>query len=164
MNDIQYFQNYMHSNICFGCGQNNPDGLQIKSYWEGEEAVCVWQSEPKYQGWKNLMNGGILATVIDCHCMGTAMAAYYKAENRALDTLPEYRFATGTISVKYLKPTPNNIPVELRAKVQEIKGKKVVMHCDVYSKEGVKTAEAHVIAIKVFDSSKQNNAAAFSAD
>ena len=159
MNDIQYFQDYMHGNICFGCGKDNPEGLQIKSYWEGDEAVCIWNSETKYQGWKNLMNGGILATLVDCHCMGTAMAAVYKAENRALDTLPEYRFATGTITVKYLKPTPNIKPVELRTKVLEIKGKKVTMHCDVYTEDGVKTAEAHVIAIKVYDSSNVKNPA-----
>lgn len=148
-----YFQDHMPGNICFGCGIDNPDGLQIKSYWEGDEAICIWESEEKYQGWKALMNGGILATLIDCHCMGTAMAAAYKAENRALGSEPEYRYATGTINVKYLKPTPNDKPITLRTKVLEIKGKKVVMSCDSYV-DGIKTAESSVIAIRVFDNSK----------
>ena len=68
------------------------------------------------------MNGGIMATLIDCHCMGTAMADAYRRENRSLNTSPEYRYATGTLHVKYLKPTPNT-EVELRAKVVEVKGR-----------------------------------------
>lgn len=140
----------MPGNVCFGCGAENPDGLQIKSYWEEDEAVCVWHSQEKYHGWRNIMNGGILATLIDCHCMCAAMAGAYQAEGRALDSEPFYRYATGTITVKYLLPTSNLHPVTLRAKVQEIKGKKVVMTCDIFS-NGQKTAEAHVIAIRVAD-------------
>ena len=151
-----YFQDHMPGNVCFGCGADNPDGLQIKSYWEGEESVCIWHSEEKYHGWRNILNGGILATLIDCHCMGTAMAAAYKAEGRALNSDPEYRYATGTLTVKYLKPTPNDQPVELRATVLEIKGRKVVMKCEIYS-DSVHTATADVIAIRVFDSSKDTN-------
>lgn len=158
MQKKDYFQDHMPGNICFGCGAENPEGLQIKSYWDGEEAVCVWESEEKYQGWKSLMNGGILATLIDCHCMGAAMAAAYRAENRSMDSQPEYRYATGTIKVKYLKPTPNDSPITLRTTVLEIKGRKVVMSCDSYVND-IKTAEAEVIAIRVFDNSKGHGGA-----
>ncbi len=150
-----YFQDFIPGNVCFGCGNDNHQGLQIKSYWDGDISVCIWNSETKYHGWENLLNGGILATLIDCHCMCTATAAAYQAENRYLNTEPTYRFATGTITVRYLKPTSNDKPVELRAKVTEIKGKKVTLNCDVLS-ENIKTAEAEVIAIRVFDSSQSN--------
>lgn len=151
----------MPGNVCFGCGIDNPDGLQIKSYWEEDEAICIWHSEQKYNGWKNLLNGGIMATLIDCHCMNLAMAAAYKAEGRELGSEPYYFYATGTISVRYLKPTPNDQAVELRARVTEIKKKKTVMHCDVWS-QGIKTAEATVIAIRVGDSSQAHgNKSAF---
>lgn len=146
-----YFQKHMPENVCFGCGESNPDGLHVKSYWEGEESVCKWRSEEKYHGWASLMNGGIIATLIDCHCMGTAMADAYKRENRFLDTEPVYRYATGTLSVKYLKPTPNT-EIELRSKVTEVKGKKTVMKCQVFV-AGEMTAESDVIAIRVYDSS-----------
>ena len=149
----EHFQNHMPGNICFGCGQNNHQGLKIKSYWEGEEAVCFWQSEEKYQGWKGLLNGGVMATLIDCHCMCTAMAGTYKAEGRSLDSLPEYRYATGTMNIKYLKPTSNIKPVELRATIKEIRRKVVVVDCIVKS-DGIITAQAEVIAIRVFDSSQ----------
>jgi len=153
-----YFQNHMPENVCFGCGHNH-DGLKIKSYWQGEESICEWQSQEKYHGWRNLMNGGIMATLIDCHCMCTAMADAYRKEDRALDSTPEYRYATGTLSIKYLKPTPNT-KVELRARVIEVKGRKTTLKCDLYSENGEKTAEADVIAIRVFDSS-ENKATVF---
>lgn len=149
----QYFQDYVPGNVCFGCGILNHEGLQIKSYWEGEEAVCIWHSQEKYRGWVDILNGGILATIVDCHCMNTAMAAAYRTEGRGLDSQPEYRYATGTMTVKYLKPTSNNLPVELRTQIIEQKGRKIVMHCDVYS-DGTLTATADVVAIRVFDSSK----------
>lgn len=158
MSKPDYFQDHMPENVCFGCGQNH-EGLQIKSYWEGEEAVCKWQSVEKYHGWSDLMNGGIMATLIDCHCMGTAMAYAYKMENRSLDSEPVYRYATGTLSVKYLKPTPNQ-EVELRARVMEVKDRKTVLKCEFYSKE-IKTAEAEVVAIRVYDSSKGSDANPF---
>lgn len=162
MNSInkKYFQDHMPENVCFGCGVNNDQGLHVKSYWEGEEAVCQWQSKEQYHGWSDLMNGGIIATLIDCHCMGTAMAYAYQSEGRELDTLPEYRYATGTLNVKYLKPTSNNHPVELRARVVEAKGRKTVMQCDFYC-QGEKTAEAEVIGLRVYDSSQSTGDNAF---
>ena len=156
MKNVDFFQDHMPGNVCFGCGRNNHDGLKISSYWEEDEAVCVWTSKEKYQGWKDILNGGILATLIDCHTMCTAMAAVYKSENRKLESEPIYRYATGTIKVKYLKPTSNLHPVELRAKIIEIKGRKVVLSCIVVS-QGVITAEADVVAIRVFDSSKETS-------
>ena len=156
MQNLDFFQDHMPGNVCFGCGRDSHDGLKISSYWEGEEAVCIWKSQEKYQGWKDILNGGILATLIDCHTMCTAMAAVYQSENRTLESKPIYRYATGTIKVKYLKPTSNLHPVELRAKVTEMKGRKVVLKCVTIS-QGVITAEADIVAIRVFDSSKETS-------
>jgi acyl-coenzyme A thioesterase PaaI-like protein len=145
-------QDYMSGNVCFGCGSTHPDGLQIKSVWHGDECICIWNSQEKYQGWKNILNGGILATLIDCHAMGTALSHAYHLEKRAYNSLPLYRYATGTITVKYLQPTPNDTPVELIAHIIEVKGKKTVVKCAVWS-AGVQTAEAEIIALRVYDSS-----------
>jgi acyl-coenzyme A thioesterase PaaI-like protein len=148
----KYFQDFIPGNVCFGCGTDNKHGLHTKSYWDGDEAVCIWQPQEKYHGWPNLLNGGIMCTLIDCHCMCAAMAHAYRLENRPLDSMPEYRYATGTLSVKYILPTSNYHPVELRSRIIEVKNRKTVLKCDFYS-QGQKTAEADVIAIRVFDSS-----------
>ena len=157
----EYFQDHMPGNVCFGCGAENHHGLQIKSYWDGEESISIWHSKEKYHGWPSLMNGGIMATLIDCHCMGTAMAYAYKSEGRSMGSLPEYRYATGTMNIKYLKPTSNDHPVELRAKVTEHKGRKTTVECSFFS-QGTLTATAEVIAIRVFDSSQVQESNAFS--
>lgn len=152
----KYFQDHMHGNICFGCGNFNNEGLQIKSYWDGDQTICKWHSDEKYQGWKNILNGGVLASVIDCHTMATASAHAYKLEGRTYGSKPDYKYATGTLTVKYLKPTPNDKEIELRAKVTEQRGKVSTIVCDVYA-DGIKTAEANVIAIRVVDSSVEND-------
>jgi acyl-coenzyme A thioesterase PaaI-like protein len=155
----QYFQDYMLENVCFGCGSHNAEGLQIKSFWEDDTCVCLWQPETKYQGWPNLLNGGILATLIDCHCMATATShAYFLENKRAWNSEPVYRYATGTLTVKYLQPTPNTSPIKLIAKVLAVKNRKTTVVCEVWVND-VLTAQAEVIAIRVFDSSEntENN-------
>lgn len=150
----KYFQDYIPGNVCFGCGRDSHDGLQISSFWKGDDAICIYNSHDRYQGWKNIMNGGIIATLIDCHTMCTAAAHAYNMEERELGSLPIYKYATGTITVKYLKPTPNDKPVTLKARVTEQKGKKSTLECEVYV-DGVKTAEAKVIGIRVYSSNEE---------
>jgi len=160
MSNKIYFQDHMGHNVCYGCGKFNEHGLQIKSYWDGDVAICDWQSKEHYHGWPQVMNGGIMATIIDCHSMCTAMAHVYKEEGRSLDSKPIYRYATGSMNIKYIKPTSNIKPVRVEARVLESKGRKVTVHCDFYS-DGLKTAEAEVVAIRVFDSSQQKPEGAF---
>jgi acyl-coenzyme A thioesterase PaaI-like protein len=72
----------------------------------------------------------------------------YRAENRAMDTLPAYRFVTGSLQVSYLKPTPLGPLLEIRGRVKEIKGRKVVVEATVYA-DGVATARGEVIALQM---------------
>lgn len=151
MTERDYFQKYMPGDVCFGCGGDNPDGLQIQSFWEGDDCVCVWRPRPEHQGWAGLTCGGIIATLIDCHCMASAMATAIRNEGRPLGSEPHYRFATGTLTIKYLKPTPIDVPLRLRARVTAISGRKYTLHCDVFA-GAEKTVEAEAIAILVYRS------------
>lgn len=155
------FQDHMDGNVCFGCGQDNPEGLQIHSFWDGDTAICRWMPEKKYWGWVNILNGGIIATLIDCHCMGTAMAEAYRAEERSLDSEPIYRYATGTLNIRYLKPTPGDQEVEIRASVIEVKNRKTTLTAEVWCGD-VCTATAEVIALRVVDSSQDTTGNPFS--
>jgi acyl-coenzyme A thioesterase PaaI-like protein len=151
----KYFQDHMPENVCFGCGIHNPEGLKIKSYWEGECSICEWEPEEKYHGWSDLLNGGIMATLIDCHCMGTAMADAYRREGRSLDSEPVYRYATGTLNIKYLKPTSTHHLLRLEAKVKEVKGRKTILECELWS-QGERTVTAEVVAFLVFNSNNED--------
>ena len=152
-NSPQIFQDFMPGNVCFGCGKSTKNGLHIKSYWADNFSECVWTPKNNHQGWPGIMNGGIIATIIDCHVMGTSMAYAYKHEKRPLGSLPEYKYATGSMKIKYLKPTPNKT-VLLRAKVLSYSEKKIYMSCDVISQKKV-TAVGEVIAFRVYNSSKK---------
>jgi acyl-coenzyme A thioesterase PaaI-like protein len=143
------FQDQMADNHCFGCGPLNPKGLQIKSYWEGDETVCTFQPKPEHAaGPEHWLNGGIIATVIDCHCVCTAVAWYYRQEGRDIGTTPGIWCVTGDLNVKYLRPTPIDHPVELRARIEQPGEKKLVVACTLTS-EGKPRAEGRVTAVRV---------------
>ncbi len=161
MSEREYFQHAMPGDACFGCGSGNAAGLKIHSYWEDDEAVCRWQPEKQHEGWDGVTCGGIIATLIDCHCMATAMATAIRNEGRPLMSQPCYRFATGMLNIKYLAPTPNNQQLELRAQVTEVKNeKKYTLTCALYS-AGIKTAEATVVAFLVHRSDQPDSSSPF---
>lgn len=143
------FQDYYPDIVshCYGCGRLNENGLQIKSYWDGEETVAVYTPRPYHIAIPGYVYGGLIASLIDCHCTGTAAAAMYREEGRAMDTLPAFRFVTGSLKVDYLKPTPLGVPLEVRAKVKEIKRRKVIMDAWL-SAQGQVTARGEVVAIQ----------------
>lgn len=136
-----------HLSYCYGCGRLNEHGLQIKSYWDGDETVCNFTPRPYHIAIPGYVYGGLIASLIDCHCTGTAAAAAYRAEGRAMDSDPPLRFLTASLHVDYLRPTPLGVPLEIRARVKEIKGRKVVVTATV-SAEGVVCARGEVVAVQ----------------
>jgi acyl-coenzyme A thioesterase PaaI-like protein len=135
---------------CYGCGPANTEGLRIKSYWseDGSEVVCTFEPEPKHNaGFPNVMYGGLVASLIDCHSVWTAIAHTYRAEGRQHGSLPAISYVTGSLTVRYLKPTALDTPVVLRAHVTELHPRKAMVHCDLYS-GGEKTAEGDVLAVR----------------
>ena len=132
---MKAFQDYYPDNyaVCYGCGRLNEHGLQIKSYWQGDTAVCHFTPRPYHTAIPGYTYGGLLASLIDFHATGTAAAAMYRYENRELGSEPPFRFVTGQLNVRYLAPTPIDKEMELRASVLEIKGRKVVVHIDLIS-------------------------------
>ena len=146
------FQDYYPDEVahCYGCGRLNEYGHQIKSYWDGEEAIATYTPQPYHTAVPGYVYGGLIASLIDCHSTGTAAAAAYRAEGRAMDTEPPLRFVTASLHVDYLKPTPIDGPLELRAQVQEIKGRKVVVTTQL-SAQGEVCARGEVVAVQVPD-------------
>jgi acyl-coenzyme A thioesterase PaaI-like protein len=144
------FQDYYpdHLSHCYGCGRLNEHGLQIKSYWDGDESVCVFQPRPYHTAIPGSVYGGLIASLIDCHSTGTAAAAAYRAAGREMDTEPPLRFLTGTLHVEYVRPTPIDAPLEVRATVKEVKRRKVVVTTSLYAR-GEICARGEVIAIQM---------------
>jgi acyl-coenzyme A thioesterase PaaI-like protein len=150
MTAMDAFQDHYPDNVahCYGCGRLNPHGHQIKTIWDGDETVTVYQPEPFHTSMPGFAYGGLIASLIDCHSTGTAAAAMYRQEGRDMDSLPAFRFVTASLHVDFLKPTPIDAPVEIRGRVQEIKGRKVVVRTEVRS-GGVLTARGEVVAVQM---------------
>jgi uncharacterized protein (TIGR00369 family) len=106
---------YAPDNICFGCGPANPKGLRIKSRLEGDEVVADWTPEPHHQAFPGMLNGGIVASLLDCH--GNWAACYHLMKKAGADKPP--CTVSAEISVKYLRPTLATGPLRLRAHVLE---------------------------------------------
>jgi len=143
------FQDYYpdHLSHCYGCGRLNAHGLQIKSYWDGEETVCKFEPRAYHIAIPGYVYGGLIASIMDCHGTGTAAAAAYRAEGREMDTEPPLRFLTASLHVDYLRPTPLGVPLEVRAQVKEIKGRKVVVAARLYA-NGQVCARGEVVAVR----------------
>ncbi len=133
---------------CYGCGRLNDHGLHIQSFWDGTEAVCRFTPQPYHIAVPGYVYGGLIASLIDCHSVGTAAAAVYQAEGRPLDSDPPLRFVTASLHVDYLRPTPLGVPLEIRAHAEEVKGRKAVVQAELYA-NGVITARGRVVAVQI---------------
>ena len=143
-------------NHCYGCGQLNEHGLHLKSYWDGDEAVCTYRPEPYYISMPGFVYGGLIASMIDCHCVGIVTAAAYRSENRAMDSSPDLRFVTASLHVDYLKPTPLGETLEVRARVKEVAGRKVTVSAELFV-DGIKCARGEVIAVSIPEAMEQGS-------
>jgi uncharacterized protein (TIGR00369 family) len=57
---------YDNDQMCFVCGKRNGDGLQLDFELVGEGGIRTEFTPPKrYQGWKDIVHGGIIATILD---------------------------------------------------------------------------------------------------
>jgi acyl-coenzyme A thioesterase PaaI-like protein len=133
---------------CWGCGRNNVHGLQIKSYWENDEAICTWQPKDYHLAFPGVLNGGIIATLIDCHSLNTAVAAAYRAAGREMGSQPLLGYVTASLHINYLRPTPMAKPVVLRACVKAMGENKTVITCSLFA-DGMECATGEVIAVRI---------------
>ena len=150
---LKAIQDYYPDDVahCYGCGKLNEHGHQIKSFWDGEETVAKYTPKDYHTAIPGFVYGGLIASLIDCHGTGTAALASYRAENRDYDSLPALRFVTASLQIDYLKPTPLGVELELRGKVIELKGKKIISEILVFA-NGVITAHGKVIAVQMPES------------
>ena len=145
-----YTEDFSH---CYGCGRLNEHGLQIKSYWDSDESVAKFLPNKHHISVPGFVYGGLIASLIDCHCVGTAAAAIYKTQDRSMDSKPALKFVTASLKVDYIAPTPLGTKLEIRGKIVEIKGKKVVVDAKVIA-DNKTCATGNVVVVQMPDSMK----------
>lgn len=139
---------------CYGCGRLNEEGLQIKSYWDGEESICHYTPRPFHTGgFPGYCYGGLICSLIDCHSAATAAAARLRADGFSLGEKPLSRFVSASLKVDFLKPTPMGTPLELRSKILEIKDRKIIVSTTL-SADGEIRARGEEILVQLPESNR----------
>ena len=119
-------------NHCFGCGPANAKGLRLRSLPASDnpaELTCDWTPEPHHEAFHDVLNGGIIGTLLDCHSNWTAV--WHLMLRDDLDKAP--CCVTADFHVRMRHPTPSKEPVHLRSRVVESDGARVKVHAELTS-------------------------------
>lgn len=122
---------------CFGCGRQNPIGLKLTFFEEGESVWTSWTPLREHQGYEGIVHGGLITTVLD-EVMGWAI---YVRKLWAV---------TGTINVRFRKPVKFGDELTARAWVENVNGRKVDVRAQLLRKcDGQLMADGTAIFIRV---------------
>lgn len=113
MSEKSLQETYAPQSICFGCGPANAKGLHIRSFVQGNEVVAEWHAEKHHEAFAGVLNGGIIGSLLDCHCNWTA--AWHLMKQSGAEQPPCTVTAEYSIGLK--RPTPTAGPIQLRARV-----------------------------------------------
>ena len=105
---------------CFGCSPHNPIGLKMEFYEDGNDVVCFWKPSTHYQGWINVLHGGIQSVLLD------EIAAW-----RIFSAL-QTTGVTSRMETNYLKSVSIlDKQLTLRARIKERKRNIVFVECEL---------------------------------
>ena len=136
---------------CYGCGRLNDHGLHVRTLWRAGAGTARFTPRPEHIAVPGFVYGGLIASLIDCHGIGTATAAAMEAEGAVPGVDPSPRFVTGSLRVDYLKPTPLGPELVLTARPKEVGARKVEVDVEVAA-DGVVTARGVVLAVRMPES------------
>jgi hypothetical protein len=140
---------------CYGCGRGNPDGFGLESYLseDREALVATFDPEPTHaSGYPEFAYSGLLASLVDCHSIWTAMTFRYADEGRRLlDDDPLHMYVTGERTTRYLAPTPMDEPIQLRARTEGDVDRAATVVCEPGPAGGDPTVEAEAVAVEMRD-------------
>ena len=145
MDEQSLQERYSPQGTCFGCGPVNEKGLRIRSFPLGEEVVCEWQPESYHEAFPGMLNGGIIGTIMDCHCNWTA--AWHLMRRNRQTSAPST--VTADYSIQLKRPTPTDHPVKLVARVVGSTEDRAVVEAELIAHDKVcATCRGTFVAVK----------------
>ena len=127
---MKAIQELIEHNHCFGCGPHNDQGLQLKSYCDDGSYRARFQPKPYHNaGPRHFLNGGVQATLIDCHSICAAMDDAYRRVGCEPGEGEALWYATGQMEINYLKPVSIDAELALVAGIQASSDNKTLVHC-----------------------------------
>ncbi len=120
-------------NACFGCGEANPDGLQLRFRRLGDETpprvLAKCRIPRRFHGAPGMLHGGIVATLLD-----EAMAK--------VNAHVGVTAVTQSLQVTYRRPVPTSRPVEIEGRHVRVRGRYVYNHGEIRLPNGKVLATA----------------------
>lgn len=107
---------------CFGCSPENPMGVKMEFYEDGDEIVSFWKPKPEYQGWLDTLHGGIQAVLLDEIC---AWVIVRKLQTTGMTSKMETRYRKSI--------STNDTLLEIRASIQEQKRNIILVKATIYN-------------------------------
>ncbi len=121
--------------FCFVCGKNNPKGLHLHFKREGEKVISVFILDKHYQGYNNIIHGGIISLILD-----EAMAHLQTKEER---------FLTGKITVKFFSSLKAGEKTRVTAWIENNRKKVKETVAQLSKEDGTIIAEAQALMFVV---------------
>lgn len=115
-------ETYWPDGICFGCGPANDKGLHIRSFPKDGLVIARWRPEPHHHAFPNVLNGGIIGTLLDCH---SAATAWWALSNEGAEQ--GSNLVTAEYSIKLLRPTPVDRELTIFGEAVKVEGRRVTV-------------------------------------
>ncbi|EJW99330.1 protein containing Thioesterase superfamily domain protein [gut metagenome] len=110
---------------CFGCAPENPYGVKMEFFEDGEEIVSIWQPRSEYQGWLNTLHGGIQSVLLDEICAWVVMR---KLQTAGVTSKMETRFLHAVAT--------DGGALTLRARLREMRRNIALIDAELYDGAG----------------------------
>jgi acyl-coenzyme A thioesterase PaaI-like protein len=118
---------------CFGCDAENPIGLKLRFFEEGDALFCTWTPHPHYQGYVNTLHGGIHSTL---HDEIAGWVVYVKGKTAGM---------TQHISVSFIKPVLiDGSEIKLTGSIVEKTAKTLKIKTQLFNSQGILCSEGLV--------------------
>ncbi len=119
---------------CFGCAPQNHNGLQMTFVEDGEFVVSEWMPRDYFQGYYNVLHGGIQATLMD------------EIASWLVQVKLKTAGVTSTMNVQYKKPVPTNKgSIKLRAKLTGMRRNLADVHVELFGPDKELCAESDFV-------------------
>lgn len=116
---------------CFGCSPNNPLGLHLCFHEDGDEITSTWSPDSNFQGYFNILHGGIQATLMDEIASWTV---YVKVQRAGFTSRAEIRYLN-VVSM-------DKGPLKLRSRLLQMRRNLADIEVKLYDCDGTLCTES----------------------
>ena len=124
-------------NRCFGCGEANPNGLQLEFLLAQDgTVVCPVSIPDRFEGHPGFLHGGIIATLLD-ETMSKAVRA------RGLTAMTRH------LEVDYRRPVPSSTPIRMEGRIVRDEGRKHWVEATIFDESATALAHGKGVFVEV---------------